>query len=128
MHKNNFVQVLTGIEVDAGLEGLCRAATYPDVDLVMSAVVGAIGLPAPCASAFSLASGTQCARRHHGLTRSGAGLKSGLFCLSPSKPRPKAAAERRLLGVGSSAWLDSPYAHTHTIAQHSGFVCVPCAC
>lgn len=34
----------TGIEVDAGLEGLCRAATYPDVNLVMSAVVGAIGL------------------------------------------------------------------------------------
>ena len=34
----------TGIEVDSGLEGLCRAATYPGVDLVMSAVVGAIGL------------------------------------------------------------------------------------
>ncbi|ETW96015.1 MAG: 1-deoxy-D-xylulose 5-phosphate reductoisomerase [Candidatus Entotheonella factor] len=34
----------TGIEVDSGLEGLCRAATYTDVDLVMSAVVGAIGL------------------------------------------------------------------------------------
>jgi 1-deoxy-D-xylulose-5-phosphate reductoisomerase len=32
------------IEVDAGLEGLCRAATYPGVQLVMSAVVGAIGL------------------------------------------------------------------------------------
>ncbi len=34
----------TGIEVDSGLEGLCRATTYTDVDLVMSAVVGAIGL------------------------------------------------------------------------------------
>jgi len=34
----------TGIEVDSGLEGLCRAATHTDVDLVMSAVVGAIGL------------------------------------------------------------------------------------
>jgi 1-deoxy-D-xylulose-5-phosphate reductoisomerase len=40
----------TGIEVDAGLEGLCRAATYKDVDLVVSAVVGAIGLrPTLCA-------------------------------------------------------------------------------
>jgi predicted nucleic acid-binding protein len=46
--------------------------------------------PAPCASAFSLASGTQCARRHHGLTRSGAGLKSGLFCLSPCVAYPEA--------------------------------------
>lgn len=34
----------TAIEVDAGLEGLCRAATYDTVDLVMSAVVGSIGL------------------------------------------------------------------------------------
>ena len=34
----------TGIDVDAGLEGLCRAATYESVDLVMSAVVGSIGL------------------------------------------------------------------------------------
>ncbi|MGE3541952.1 MAG: 1-deoxy-D-xylulose-5-phosphate reductoisomerase, partial [Candidatus Tectimicrobiota bacterium] len=32
------------IEVDAGLEGLCRAATYSGVELVVSAVVGAIGL------------------------------------------------------------------------------------
>lgn len=32
------------IEVDAGIEGLCRAATYEDVELVMSAVVGSIGL------------------------------------------------------------------------------------
>ena len=32
------------IEVEAGLEGLCRAATYPGVQLVVSAVVGAIGL------------------------------------------------------------------------------------
>ncbi|MEE9147386.1 MAG: 1-deoxy-D-xylulose-5-phosphate reductoisomerase [Candidatus Tectomicrobia bacterium] len=32
------------IEVDAGLEGLCRAAAYSGVQLVMSAVVGAIGL------------------------------------------------------------------------------------
>lgn len=32
------------IEVDSGLHGLCRAAVYPDVDLVMSAVVGSIGL------------------------------------------------------------------------------------
>lgn len=32
------------VEVDAGLEGLCRAATYPGVGMVMSAVVGAIGL------------------------------------------------------------------------------------
>src|SRR6266849_1179407 len=32
------------IEVDTGLEGLCRAATYNGVQLVMSAVVGAIGL------------------------------------------------------------------------------------
>ena len=32
------------IEVDSGLDGLCRAAVYPDVDLVMSAVVGSIGL------------------------------------------------------------------------------------
>ena len=32
------------IEVDAGLPGLCRAATYDGVHLVMSAVVGAIGL------------------------------------------------------------------------------------
>ncbi|ETX01485.1 1-deoxy-D-xylulose-5-phosphate reductoisomerase [Candidatus Entotheonella palauensis] len=40
----------TGIEVESGLEGLCRAATYTDVDLVMSAVVGAIGLrPTLCA-------------------------------------------------------------------------------
>ena len=31
-------------EVDSGLDGLCRAAVYPDVDLVMSAVVGSIGL------------------------------------------------------------------------------------
>ncbi|PON18981.1 1-deoxy-D-xylulose-5-phosphate reductoisomerase [Candidatus Entotheonella serta] len=34
----------TGIEVDSGLEGLCRAATFADVDLVVSAVVGSIGL------------------------------------------------------------------------------------
>jgi len=40
----------TGIEVDSGLEGLCRAAAYKDVDLVVSAVVGAIGLrPTLCA-------------------------------------------------------------------------------
>jgi len=32
------------IEVDAGLDGLCRAATYDNVQLVMAAVVGAIGL------------------------------------------------------------------------------------
>jgi 1-deoxy-D-xylulose-5-phosphate reductoisomerase len=32
------------IEVDGGLAGLCRAATYSGVELVMSAVVGAIGL------------------------------------------------------------------------------------
>jgi 1-deoxy-D-xylulose-5-phosphate reductoisomerase len=32
------------IEVDGGLEGLCRAATYNGVELLMSAVVGAIGL------------------------------------------------------------------------------------
>jgi len=32
------------IEVDTGLDGLCRAATYDGIDLVMSAVVGAIGL------------------------------------------------------------------------------------
>ena len=32
------------IEVDGGLEGLCRVATYNGVDLLMSAVVGAIGL------------------------------------------------------------------------------------
>jgi 1-deoxy-D-xylulose-5-phosphate reductoisomerase len=32
------------IEVDAGLEGLCRVATYDGVQLVVSAVVGAIGL------------------------------------------------------------------------------------
>jgi 1-deoxy-D-xylulose-5-phosphate reductoisomerase len=31
-------------EIDTGLDGLCRAATYDGVDLVMSAVVGAIGL------------------------------------------------------------------------------------
>lgn len=33
-----------GIEVDTGLEGLCRAATYSGVELVLSAVVGSIGL------------------------------------------------------------------------------------
>jgi 1-deoxy-D-xylulose-5-phosphate reductoisomerase len=33
-----------GTEVDTGLDGLCRAATYDGVELVMSAVVGAIGL------------------------------------------------------------------------------------
>ena len=32
------------VEVDAGLEGLCRAATYEGVQMVMSAVVGSIGL------------------------------------------------------------------------------------
>jgi 1-deoxy-D-xylulose-5-phosphate reductoisomerase len=32
------------VEVDSGLDGLCRAAVYPGVDLVMSAVVGSIGL------------------------------------------------------------------------------------
>jgi 1-deoxy-D-xylulose-5-phosphate reductoisomerase len=32
------------IEVDAGLDGLCRAATYDNVQLVMAAVVGAVGL------------------------------------------------------------------------------------
>lgn len=32
------------VEVDAGLEGLCRAATYPGVQTVVSAVVGSIGL------------------------------------------------------------------------------------
>ncbi len=38
------------VEVDAGLEGLCRAATHTGVDLVVSAVVGAIGLrPTLCA-------------------------------------------------------------------------------
>ena len=38
------------IEVDAGLDGLCRAATYPGVDMVMTAVVGAVGLqPTLCA-------------------------------------------------------------------------------
>jgi 1-deoxy-D-xylulose-5-phosphate reductoisomerase len=34
----------SGIEVGAGLEGLCHAATYSGVHLVMSAVVGSIGL------------------------------------------------------------------------------------
>ncbi len=38
------------IEIDAGLEGLCRAATYAEVDLVVSGVVGSIGLrPTLCA-------------------------------------------------------------------------------
>ena len=38
------------IEVDTGMEGLCRAATYSGVQLVMSAVVGSIGLlPTICA-------------------------------------------------------------------------------
>lgn len=32
------------IEVDGGINGLCRAATYSGVNLVMSAVVGAVGL------------------------------------------------------------------------------------
>ncbi len=32
------------LDVAAGLDGLCQAATYPGVHLVMSAVVGAIGL------------------------------------------------------------------------------------
>jgi 1-deoxy-D-xylulose-5-phosphate reductoisomerase len=32
------------IDVDGGIEGLCRAATYAGVELLMSAVVGAIGL------------------------------------------------------------------------------------
>ena len=32
------------IEVDTGIEGLCRAATYSGVQMVMSAVVGSIGL------------------------------------------------------------------------------------
>ncbi len=32
------------VEVRSGLEGLCQAATYTDVDLVVSAVVGSIGL------------------------------------------------------------------------------------
>jgi 1-deoxy-D-xylulose-5-phosphate reductoisomerase len=32
------------IEVETGLEGLCRAATYSGVQLVVSAVVGAVGL------------------------------------------------------------------------------------
>jgi 1-deoxy-D-xylulose-5-phosphate reductoisomerase len=32
------------VEVDSGLDGLCRAATYSGVQLVVSAVVGAIGL------------------------------------------------------------------------------------
>jgi 1-deoxy-D-xylulose-5-phosphate reductoisomerase len=32
------------IDVDGGIEGLCRAATYTGVELLMSAVVGAIGL------------------------------------------------------------------------------------
>jgi 1-deoxy-D-xylulose-5-phosphate reductoisomerase len=32
------------VEIDTGLEGLCRAATYSGVEMVMSAVVGAIGL------------------------------------------------------------------------------------
>ena len=31
-------------EVDSGLDGLCRAAVYPGVQLVMSSVVGSIGL------------------------------------------------------------------------------------
>lgn len=34
----------SGIEIDTGLSGLCRAATYEGVNLVMSAIVGAIGL------------------------------------------------------------------------------------
>src|SRR5262245_53950512 len=32
------------VEVDGGLNGLCRAATYSGVELVVSAVVGAVGL------------------------------------------------------------------------------------
>lgn len=32
------------IEILSGIEGLCQAATYPGVELVVSAVVGAIGL------------------------------------------------------------------------------------
>src|SRR5262245_58314610 len=32
------------IEVDTGLDGLCRAATYDNVQLVMAAAVGSIGL------------------------------------------------------------------------------------
>ena len=32
------------VEVDSGLDGLCRAAVYPGVSQVMSAVVGSIGL------------------------------------------------------------------------------------
>ena len=32
------------VEILSGMEGLCQAATYPGVDLVVSAVVGSIGL------------------------------------------------------------------------------------
>lgn len=32
------------VEIFSGIEGLCQAATYPGVDLVVSAVVGSIGL------------------------------------------------------------------------------------
>ena len=32
------------VEVDSGIEGLCRAATYDGVQMVMSAVVGSVGL------------------------------------------------------------------------------------
>ena len=45
--KANYLRDRLGdmdVEVDSGLDGLCHAAVYPDVDLVMSAVVGSIGL------------------------------------------------------------------------------------
>jgi 1-deoxy-D-xylulose-5-phosphate reductoisomerase len=45
--KANYLRDRLGdmdVEVDSGLDGLCHAAVYPDVDLVMLAVVGSIGL------------------------------------------------------------------------------------
>ena len=45
--KANYLRDRLGdmdVEVDSGLEGLCHAAVYPGVQLVMSAVVGSIGL------------------------------------------------------------------------------------
>ena len=73
-----------------------RALVYLRASLKGQPIEIVLLSPAPCASAFSLACGTRLARRHCGLTQSGAGLENRVCFAYPPKS-----------GRAAFAWLAS---------------------
>ncbi|WP_428717187.1 1-deoxy-D-xylulose-5-phosphate reductoisomerase [Undibacterium curvum] len=51
LHQGLLAAGLSGTQVEFGPEALCRAASAPEVDMVMAAIVGAAGLPPSLAAA-----------------------------------------------------------------------------